>query len=65
MRTVVLCVLLISVLPIWRDPAVEGGVSFWEFMAQNAMSSKTHIPYDEALSSAQDVYLRNWMLGER
>jgi hypothetical protein len=47
-------------LPIWRDPAWQGGVSGIEALAILASNPpKEHIPADMAIALAREAYLRS------
>jgi len=50
-------IILFGLLPIWRDPAWEGGVNTYEAIYLVATSpQKPHIPVWEALQECRQAY---------
>lgn len=59
MKTLLLSLGVLSLIPIWRDPCYESGLNFWQYLSHNFQSEHPHIPYEEAVQEAQAAYLES------
>ena len=54
--------LLLGLLPIWRDPLWEGGITAYEALYLFAtLPQKEHIPAEQALQECRQAYQKSLM----
>jgi len=55
-NALILTGLLASILPVWRDPSYDGPANLWIHVWSMATKDREHIPYDQAVTEAQEAY---------